>query len=76
MCISRVTEQTGRSPKKFFTGLVFKSFHLFHDLMKHLVGLDQGLSLRGDVPIVEAVVVDINLSEKFEENWDSIESII
>jgi hypothetical protein len=44
--------------------------------MKHLVSLDQGLSLRGDVPIVEAVVVDINLSEKFEENWDSIESII
>jgi hypothetical protein len=74
--IAQVGKEAGRSPEQLLAGFLLFLAEVFHDLIQYLVTFGQIFQFRGNVAVMPAVVIDVDLVEKFEENIHPLEGII
>ena len=64
--VPRIVEAVGRTPQHLFAALAHQLGQQVGDFVQPGVGFLQGGGLRGDVPIVEAEIIDVQLIHQLE----------
>ena len=73
--IAWMGEEAGGAPEELFPGGLLLGFEGIDDLLEVLVRLGEGRAFRGDVAVVEAVVVDGGFFEELEEHRHAVERV-
>ena len=61
-------KEASRAPQQLLASLILEGLQFIHDAMEHLVGFGEGVPFRRDVPIVEAIVINVDFIEELEKN--------